>query len=66
MRPDHCPHDEPALRPVGNGLAACHYAGELQPVWSLGAAKQSAAAGVESGRIGPLSSPDTDNRHLDG
>jgi oligopeptide/dipeptide ABC transporter ATP-binding protein len=48
--PVPCPVDEPALLPVGSGLAACHYAGELQTVVSGGAAKHSGAAGVESGR----------------
>jgi len=57
-----CATDEPALLPVGAGLAACHYAGELKPEW-----KHSGAAGVESGRIGPLAGPDTDYRtHLEG
>jgi len=57
-----CATDEPALLPVGAGLAACHYAGELKPEW-----KHSGAAGVESGRIGPLAGSDTDYRtHLEG
>ena len=38
-----CATDEPALLPVGTGLAACHYAGER---------KLSHPAGVESGRAG--------------
>ncbi len=36
-----CASDEPVLRPVGGGLAACHYAGER---------KLSVPRGVESGR----------------
>jgi oligopeptide/dipeptide ABC transporter ATP-binding protein len=57
-----CATDEPALLPVGAGLAACHYAGELRPAW-----KHSAAAGVESGRIGPVSGHDDHYRtHLEG
>jgi peptide/nickel transport system ATP-binding protein len=65
-----CAVDEPALLPVGAGLAACHYAGELRPeshAESHAEGKHSAAAGVESGRIGPVSGPDQDYRtHLDG
>ena len=61
MRPSHCPNDEPKLLPVGSGLAACHYAGELQPVAT---AKHSAPTGVESGRTDLA--PDQEPTALDG
>ncbi len=61
MRSVPCPIDEPKLLPVGSGLAACHYAGELQPA---AAAKHSAVAGVESGRTDLAS--DHESTALDG